>query len=87
MIAANGALIPPTPDAKPLPSSGRSPVTIENPPGLYGGEEGVLAHNLFTADAKNAVAMVSKLGPSVKLHLLQEVRIGSARTWVCTDLN
>jgi len=43
--------------------------------------------HLFTADAKNAVAMVSKLGPSVKLHLLQEVRIGSARTWVCTDLN
>jgi hypothetical protein len=51
MIAANGTLVPPTPEAKPLSSAGRSPVTIENPPGLYGGEEGVLAHNLLTADA------------------------------------
>ncbi|MGE3307337.1 MAG: BatA domain-containing protein, partial [Rhizobiaceae bacterium] len=49
MIAANGALVPPPPDAKPLPGTGRSPVTIEHPPGLYGGEEGVLAHNLLTA--------------------------------------
>lgn len=43
--------------------------------------------HLFTSDAKNAVAMVNKLGPFVKLHLLQEVRIGTAKTWVCTDLN
>ena len=43
--------------------------------------------HLFTSDAKNAVAMVNKLGPFVKLHLLQEVRIGHAKTWVCTDLN
>jgi hypothetical protein len=43
--------------------------------------------HLFTADAKNAVAMVNKLGPFVKLHLLQEVRIGTTKTWVCTDLN
>ena len=43
MIAANGALVPPTPDARPLAAGGGAlPVTIENPPGLYGTEEGVL---------------------------------------------
>ena len=52
MIAANGALVPPTPDARPLPSvRASSPVTIENPPGLYGTEDGVFAHNLLAADA------------------------------------
>ena len=52
MIAANGTLTPPTPEARPLAVSGGSaPVTIENPPGLYGTEEGVFAHNLLAADA------------------------------------
>lgn len=52
MIAADGALVPPTPDARPLATgAGDVPVTIENPPGLYGSEEGVLAHNLLKADA------------------------------------
>ncbi|MEI5681017.1 MULTISPECIES: DUF4159 domain-containing protein [unclassified Mesorhizobium] len=53
MIAANGALVPPTPDARPLTvgQGGPAPVTIENPPGLYGSEEGVVAHNLLGADA------------------------------------
>jgi Domain of unknown function (DUF4159) len=45
-------LVPPNPDAKPLTTGrGEAPVTIENPPGLYGGEEGVVAHNLLKADA------------------------------------
>ena len=53
MIAANGALVPPTPDARPLAVGPGAvlPVTIENPPGLYGTEEGVFAHNLLKADA------------------------------------
>ncbi|MDQ2632583.1 MAG: DUF4159 domain-containing protein, partial [Pseudomonadota bacterium] len=52
MIAADGTLVPPTPDARPLAAGpGNLPVTIENPPGLYGSEEGVLAHNLLGADA------------------------------------
>ena len=55
MIAADGRLVPPGPDAKPLAvGSASSPVTIENPPGLYGGDEGVLAHNLLPADARLA---------------------------------
>ncbi|MEW9804585.1 DUF4159 domain-containing protein [Mesorhizobium sp. ZMM04-5] len=52
MIAADGTLVPPTPDARPLPAgAGARAVTLENPPGLYGAEEGVVAHNLLEADA------------------------------------
>ncbi|APH73178.1 DUF4159 domain-containing protein [Aquibium oceanicum] len=52
MIAADGSLVPPGPDAKPLViGGGERPVTIENPPGLYGTEEGVIARNLLAADA------------------------------------
>jgi hypothetical protein len=52
MIAANGQLIPPTPDARPIAAGGGAkPVTIENPPGLYGSEDGLLAHNLLKQDA------------------------------------
>ncbi|ESY50074.1 DUF4159 domain-containing protein [Mesorhizobium sp. RSR380A] len=48
MIAADGTLVPPTPDARPLvPGAGSLPVTFENPPGLYGSETGVFAHNLL----------------------------------------
>ncbi|MFK0690211.1 DUF4159 domain-containing protein [Mesorhizobium sp. IMUNJ 23033] len=51
MIAADGDLVPPTPDARPLvPGAGPLPVTFENPPGLYGSETGVFAHNLLEAD-------------------------------------
>ncbi|WP_202326112.1 DUF4159 domain-containing protein [Mesorhizobium sp. 113-3-9] len=50
MIAADGSLVPPTPDARPLvPGAGPLPVTFENPPGLYGSETGVFAHNLLDA--------------------------------------
>ncbi len=53
MIAADGQIVPPPPGARPLDiSAGDRAVTIENPPGLYGGEEGVLAHNLLGADAQ-----------------------------------
>ncbi|MBX3530442.1 MAG: DUF4159 domain-containing protein [Rhizobiaceae bacterium] len=49
MIAADGGIVPPPPEARPLDlSAGVEPaVTLDNPPGLYGGEEGVLAHNLM----------------------------------------
>ncbi|MEX0956497.1 MAG: DUF4159 domain-containing protein [Rhizobiaceae bacterium] len=53
MIAADGQIIPPPPDARPLDiSAGEPSVTIENPPGLYGGEEGVLAHNLLSEESE-----------------------------------
>lgn len=51
MIDANGAIVPPASDTKPLAvGSGVPPVTAENPPGLYGGTDGVVAHNLLAAD-------------------------------------
>ena len=41
MISADGALVPPGPEAKPLETGkGVPPVTVENPPGLYGTEAG-----------------------------------------------
>ncbi|TPN77583.1 DUF4159 domain-containing protein [Mesorhizobium sp. CU2] len=50
MIGADGTLTPPSPDARPLvPGAGLLPVTLENPPGLYGSETGVFAHNLLNA--------------------------------------
>ncbi|WP_296744943.1 DUF4159 domain-containing protein [Mesorhizobium sp.] len=50
MIGAGGMLAPPSPDARPLvPGAGSLPVTLENPPGLYGSETGVFAHNLLNA--------------------------------------
>ncbi|MDW6022275.1 DUF4159 domain-containing protein [Mesorhizobium sp. BAC0120] len=50
MIDARGILVPPPPEARPL-MPGATAITIENPPGLYGTEEGLLAHNLLPADA------------------------------------
>ncbi|WP_421926304.1 DUF4159 domain-containing protein [Neoaquamicrobium sediminum] len=51
MIAADGQLVPPGPEARPLEPGQRPAVTIENPPGFYGTEEGVVAHNLLAPDA------------------------------------
>jgi hypothetical protein len=51
MIGADGMLGPPSPDARPLTPAANAPVTLENPPGLYGSEAGVVAHNLLSADA------------------------------------
>jgi hypothetical protein len=42
-------LTTPESDTKPLePVEGVPAITLENPPGLYGGEEGVYALNLLT---------------------------------------
>jgi hypothetical protein len=66
MISADGQLIPPTPDARPLLVAAEgNPVTIENPPGLYGTEEGVVAHNLLPTDAAFAPIVVPETGATV----------------------
>lgn len=58
MIDANGVLTSPDPDARPLePNAGAPTVSIEHPPGLYGGDEGVYALNLLPADATLATAV------------------------------
>jgi hypothetical protein len=53
VIAADGALMPPGAETKSLTVGGNAApaVTLENPPGLYGTEEGLYAHNLLPADA------------------------------------
>jgi hypothetical protein len=65
LIAANGALVPPTGDARPIAPVANAPVTIENPPGLYGSEEGVFAHNLLASDATLAPIVRPTPGGSV----------------------
>jgi len=68
MIAADGVLVPPGPDARPLAlAGGVSPVNIENPPGFYGSEEGVVAHNLLSDDS--AFAPISR--PQTPLPVTQ----------------
>jgi len=44
--------------------------------------------HLFTDQAKSAVALLTQIGSaSVRLHLLQQVRLGDQSTWFCTELN
>ncbi|RUZ75653.1 DUF4159 domain-containing protein [Mesorhizobium sp. M7A.F.Ca.US.006.01.1.1] len=70
MIAADGSLVPPTPDARPLvPGAGALPVTFENPPGLYGSETGVFAHNLLEADS--TLAPLARPQITVPVTLIQ----------------
>ncbi|TGT46767.1 DUF4159 domain-containing protein [Mesorhizobium sp. M4B.F.Ca.ET.169.01.1.1] len=70
MIAADGTLVPPTPDARPLvPGAGPLPVTIENPPGLYGSETGVFAHNLL--DAASTFAPLARPNLSLPVTSIQ----------------
>ncbi len=53
MISATGVLGPPPPEARPLDlTAAEPPVTLDNPPGLYGTQEGVVAHNLLAANAE-----------------------------------
>jgi hypothetical protein len=49
LLDANAALLPASGDAKPLDLTGGSVVRAgpDNPPGLYGGEDGFVALNLF----------------------------------------
>ena len=54
LLDASGALLPASGDAKPLDlSNGRTPrAGPDNPPGLYGTEDGYVALNLFTPDER-----------------------------------
>lgn len=51
MIGADGRLTAPTPETRPLEPRNNTPITVENPPGFYGNEEGLLARNLLASDA------------------------------------
>src|SRR5690606_21821805 len=62
MVSADGRLVPPGPDARPLAAGDTPAVTIENPPGLYGSEEGVVAHNLLAPGASLEPIAVPRTG-------------------------
>ena len=53
-LSADGTLMPPTGDAKPLiTKAGEAPqVSFDNPPGFYGVEDAMSALNLFTPDGE-----------------------------------
>ncbi|MGB3501258.1 MAG: DUF4159 domain-containing protein [Mesorhizobium sp.] len=53
VIGADGVLTTPGPEARPL-QAGDTALTIENPPGLYGSEDGVVARNLLGPDTQLA---------------------------------
>lgn len=63
MVAADGQMVPPTPDAQPLPAGAAPRVSIEHPPGLYGGEDGVVAHNLLAQG--DVLAPIERPRPSL----------------------
>ncbi len=54
LLSATGALVPPTPEAKPLvvARDAEPAASLAVPPGFYGGEDGLKALNLLPADAK-----------------------------------
>src|SRR5690606_39957369 len=47
-------IVPPGQEAEPLAPGSNVAVTLSNPPGLYGTEEGFVAHNLLKPDAELA---------------------------------
>ncbi len=60
IVTANGDLGPPPATAKPL--AGTFSVSMDNPPGLYGSQDGFVAHNLLTKDATLADLQEPQLG-------------------------
>ncbi|RFC67473.1 MULTISPECIES: DUF4159 domain-containing protein [Mesorhizobium] len=69
LISADGQLVPPDGEARPLETGKKiAPVSIDNPPGLYGTEEGLVAHNLLDADAK----LTPIVRPQVSVPMLTE---------------
>src|SRR5690606_16153684 len=52
MIGADGVLTAPPPQARPLVANQEvMPVTLDHPPGLYGSDDGYVAHNLLHAQS------------------------------------
>ncbi len=43
--------------------------------------------HVFTDQGIAGTQLIGRMGDSLRLHLLQEVKIGAERTWVCNDLN
>src|SRR5690606_36107391 len=68
MISAEGGMTTPPPDAKPLtPMPGGNPVTLDNPPGLYGKDAAYVAHNLLPFDATLEPMQQPEIGLPVRV--------------------
>nr|WP_210345384.1 DUF4159 domain-containing protein [Jiella flava] len=67
LLDGTGRLVSPGPEAQPLTvtAKGQAPVTLQNPPGLYGGEDGYVAHNLLAADAELKPLAAKDFGAAV----------------------
>ena len=68
LLDGQGRLVGPTAEAQPLKIAAgvEQPVTLENPPGLYGTEGGYVAHNLLAADATLAPLPALDLGAPIE---------------------
>ena len=66
IIAADGAIGPAPADAQPLEVSDKMLATNQNPPGLYGNEDGAIALNLLKSGAKLEPATIPILKTKVQ---------------------
>jgi hypothetical protein len=84
LLAADGALVPASGDAKPLDLSGGATPTAghDNPPGLYGTEDGFVALNLFEeGDALSPIEIPEFEAPVTRAPLSQESAV-DFRPWL-----
>lgn len=68
IIASDGAIGPAPADAQPLEVSDKMVATLQNPPGLYGNEDGAVALNLLKAGAKLEPAIIPGVNAKVQVQ-------------------
>ena len=84
LLDAFGALLPASGDAKPLDlSNGRTPrAGPDNPPGLYGTEDGYVALNLFAADERIEPLEIPEAGAPVSRSSLGRGEALDLKPWL-----
>ncbi|WAP67938.1 DUF4159 domain-containing protein [Jiella pelagia] len=68
VLDGSGRLVSPGPEAQPLSLAADAaiPVSLQNPPGLYGSEDGYVAHNLLGSSARLASLPALDLGAATE---------------------
>ncbi|NDW03040.1 DUF4159 domain-containing protein [Jiella pacifica] len=68
VLDGSGRLVSPGPEAQPLSlaADAAPPVSLQNPPGLYGSEDGYVAHNLLGREARLASLPALDLGAATE---------------------
>ncbi|MEQ8482351.1 MAG: DUF4159 domain-containing protein [Hoeflea sp.] len=84
LLDANGALVPAGGDAKPLDLSGGAAASAghDNPPGLYGTEDGFVALNLFKEDDALSPIGIPEFEAPVTRALLNRESAVDFRPWL-----